>query len=146
MASLIEPSDLAAAVGIERGDLVAVVGGGGKTTSMLLLGRQFTGRTILTTTTKMHPERTGGFPVLWGPSDREVERALADEPTVIVWTRRRDGKAIGVAPERCDRWRDVADLVVVEADGSAGRPFKAPADDEPVVPAPLRRGIAGGFV
>ena len=33
-----------------------------------------------------------------------------------------------------DNWETMADFVLVEADGSAGRPFKAHADWEPVLP------------
>ena len=35
---------------------------------------------------------------------------------------------------RAEGWFDLADHVVVEADGARQRPFKAPAEHEPVVP------------
>jgi molybdenum cofactor cytidylyltransferase len=42
---------------------------------------------------------------------------------------------LGYAPEVVDRLRQPGRLVLVEADGSAHRPFKAPAEHEPVIPA-----------
>ena len=38
-------------------------------------------------------------------------------------------------PQTCDAWFDLADNVIVEADGSRKRPFKAPASHEPVIPS-----------
>ncbi|MFS8544521.1 MAG: putative selenium-dependent hydroxylase accessory protein YqeC, partial [Limnochordales bacterium] len=44
------------------------------------------------------------------------------------------GKLTGVDPRVIGRWRDVADVVLVEADGSRGLPLKAPKEGEPAVP------------
>ena len=54
---------------------------------------------------------------------------------VMVWSRIDEPKATGVDPARCDAWFERIDHVLVEADGSRRRPFKAPADYEPVVPS-----------
>ncbi|MEM7339014.1 MAG: selenium cofactor biosynthesis protein YqeC [Actinomycetota bacterium] len=120
-------------------ELVAVVGGGGKTTTLFAAGQQLAGRVVLTTTTKMGRNRTGGLPVLVAPADADLDAALDAHGTVLVWAEAVDDahgeRAVGVTPEWCDQWFDRADHVVVEADGSRGRPFKAPAAYEPVVPA-----------
>ena len=46
------------------------------------------------------------------------------------------GKVHGYAPEEIDALRraGAASRIIVEADGSAGRPLKAPAEHEPVIP------------
>jgi probable selenium-dependent hydroxylase accessory protein YqeC len=46
------------------------------------------------------------------------------------------GKLIGFAPEMIDMFKssDLFDWILVEADGAARRPFKAPASHEPVIP------------
>jgi probable selenium-dependent hydroxylase accessory protein YqeC len=48
-----------------------------------------------------------------------------------------DGRLAGISTEVADRFAQQADLahIVIEADGSAHKPFKAPLDYEPVVPS-----------
>lgn len=129
---------LATTLGWGSHELLAVVGGGGKTTTLFAAGRQLTGRVVLTTTTKMGRNRTGGLAVLVAPSDDELDNALTTNSAVLVWAEAVDDdhgeRAVGVTPEWCDAWFDRVDHVVVEADGSRGRPFKAPAAYEPVIP------------
>ena len=116
-------------------ELVSLVGGGGKTTALFALGAQLRGAVVLTTTTKMGSGRTGGLEPLLAPSDETLRRALADRQTVLAWRAVSGHKALGVEPNVCDRWFDIADHLVVEADGSRRMPFKAPLEYEPVVPA-----------
>ncbi|MEM7093209.1 MAG: selenium cofactor biosynthesis protein YqeC [Actinomycetota bacterium] len=128
--------ELASALECGDRELVSIVGGGGKTTTLFALGRQLGGRRVLTTTTKMGSERDDGVAVLLDPSDDALGAALDRDPRALVWTDRSGHRADGVAPEACDRWfaTGVADHVIVEADGSRRRPFKAPYPYEPVVP------------
>ena len=135
MAGPIPLSELASALELGPHELVATVGGGGKTTTLFALGRQLGGRRVLTTTTKMGRDRTGGFPVLFGPSDTALLDAVGAGDAVLVWKADGGHKAIGLDPDACDRWFDLVDHVLVEADGAAGRPFKAPRPLEPVVPS-----------
>lgn len=125
---------LAAALGLGDHELVSLVGGGGKTTALFALGHQLGGRTVLTTTTKMGRERTGGRHLLFSPTDPELDAALDDRGTVLVWRAERGHQATGVDPATCERWFSRVDHVVVEADGSRRQPFKAPEAHEPVVP------------
>ena len=145
-------SGLAEALGLGAREHVAIVGGGGKTTLLHALGRQLPGATVLTCTTKMGSAEHRGLPVLLSPTTAEVAAAArsgaggdsASEatggpgappvPGVIVWRAVEGAKAVGVTPEACDEWFQAVDQVVVEADGSKQRPFKAPANYEPVVP------------
>ncbi len=127
---------LVEALGLGERAHVALVGGGGKTTLLHALGHQLEGSTILTTTTRMGHDQAGGFPVV-APDADPVGRA--QEETILVWSRLEEAKtstvkARGVGPEDCDRWASLVDYVVVEADGSRQRPFKAPGPMEPVVP------------
>ncbi len=116
-------------------ELVSLVGGGGKTTALFELGRGLSGTRVLTTTTKMHRAHTDGHHVLFAPTDAELTDALAAHGSVLVWCSDAGEKAVGVDPEACDRWFDLADHVVVEADGSRQRPLTAPNPFEPVVPS-----------
>ncbi|MGI9607434.1 MAG: selenium cofactor biosynthesis protein YqeC [Acidimicrobiales bacterium] len=135
MALEVAPSDLVSSLDLAPRELVSIVGGGGKTTTLFLLGRDRPGRTVMTTTTKMGRERTGGYPVLLDPTEDDLIEALDRDGSVLAWQEATRHKAVGVTPERCDSWFEFADTVAVEADGSRQRPFKAPRPFEPVIPS-----------
>ena len=128
-----------AAEALELGhqSLVSLVGGGGKTTLLFALGRQLPSRTLLTTTTRMGRDRTGGFECLVGPTDADLAAAFAHDDAVLAWRTTDERKALGYSTEEVDRWfaTGVADHIVVEADGARRRPFTAPAPWEPPIPA-----------
>ena len=135
---MVEPialGELASALQLGSHELVSLVGGGGKTTGLFALGAQLDGTVVLTTTTKMGRVRTDGNHVMFDPDDGALSDALARHRTVLAWGGDAGHKAIGVAPEACDRWFALADHVIVEADGSRQRPFTAPNPFEPVVPS-----------
>jgi molybdenum cofactor cytidylyltransferase len=130
-------------LGIGRGDVVAVVGAGGKTTLVYALAAEARGRNwrvLVTTTTHMGtlPEATTG-PLLVesdGARDESIDAALREHGRATILGRRvRPDKLEGLAPERVDALRSRADLVLIEADGARSRSLKAPAAHEPVVPA-----------
>lgn len=127
-------SDVTAALGLLDGGHVAIVGGGGKSTLLHTIGRAMDGATILTSTTKMGTDQSHGLPVLLAPTDSELQDALGRSSPVMVWSDTDDTKALGVAPQDCDRWFSTLGNVVIEADGARRRPFKAPRAYEPVVP------------
>ena len=134
----------AEALGLGRRSLVALVGGGGKTTLLFALGRNLPAPTLLTTTTRMGRDRTGGFPCLIGPTDDELAFALDHDDAVLVWRTTDERKALGFAPTEVDRWfaNGAADHIVVEADGARRRPFTAPAPWEPPIPSASTHVVA----
>ena len=134
----------AEALGLRRRSLVALVGGGGKTTLLFALGRNLPARTLLTTTTRMGCDRTGGFGCLIGPTDGELATALDHHDAVLVWRTTDERKALGFAPDEVDRWfaNGAADHIVVEADGARRRPFTAPAPWEPPIPSAATHVVA----
>jgi len=134
--SPIQLSDVAEAFQVGDHSHVALVGGGGKSTLMHAISGQVAGSVVLTCTTKMGTDQHMGRPVLVAPSDDAVVEAAstAGEP-VMVWSRAEGQKAIGVDPARCDAWFERVDHVILEADGSRRRPFKAPAGYEPIIPS-----------
>ena len=145
--------------GSDTGVVLATLGGGGKTTLLFALAQERAdarsasggggtpgaddGVSVLTTTTKFTvPKAAEGFPTVLATNPLVRTTAIADVrgrglPTVIVAGGRADrGRLRGVEPD----WPaqalgvDGVSFVGVEADGSAGRPFKAPAEHEPVIP------------
>ena len=136
MADPVGLTGLASELGLGAHEHIAIVGGGGKTTILHALGSQLGGSRVLTCTTKMGSSEHRGLSVLFDPGVVEMQEALAErQGPVMVWKAIQGPKAVGVAPEHCDAWFEVVDQVVVEADGSKQRPFKAPASYEPVVPS-----------
>lgn len=126
-------SELASTLRPGAHELIALVGGGGKTTLLRALGRTLPGRVLLTCTTKMEADVVDESTLL-DPTDKELSRALASGSPVVVVGDELGAKVRGVAPEVVDAWFDLADHVVVEADGSRGLPCTAPAPHEPPMP------------
>ena len=136
METMIPLSNIAAGLGLleeNSSHHIAFVGGGGKTTLLHAIGRQLEGKTILTSTTKMGSDQHEGLEILLNPELEEIYNIKAGLP-VMVWKETQSSKAIGVDKKLCDKWFTIVDHVLVEADGSRKRPFKAPAGHEPVIP------------
>lgn len=121
-------------------ELVALVGGGGKSTALFSLGHELADRgkrVLLTTTTKMGRTQTEAVQnVCWSADPESVGASLELPGPVMVVAGGDDHKITGPPPGLVDDWfaGSIADYVIVEADGSNGRPLKAPADHEPVIP------------
>ncbi|WP_297210254.1 selenium cofactor biosynthesis protein YqeC [uncultured Flavonifractor sp.] len=112
--------------------LVALVGAGGKTSTLYALAREGVAagrRVVITTTTHMMPH-----PNLPLTDAVEALPALLEQHPAVTLGQflRPDKLSQAGRPEECLRW---ADLVLVEADGARLRPLKAPADHEPVIPS-----------
>ena len=136
------------ALGITRPAVFATVGGGGKTTVLFALAAEWEaaggdGLTVLTTTTRMTIPREGRtLPLAIGRDDAFRAGALDDIrlrglSSAVVGSGRGDReRVLAVDPSWPRRAVDagLASLVAVEADGSRGRPFKAPAAHEPIIP------------
>lgn len=134
--------DLYDAFALKKGDVVALVGAGGKTSTMFTLGKDAVKRglrTVITTTTRIyHPGVNSGMPVVCAPGGKVLEeagKALGHSWLVVAGAGIEANKIIGVTPELAGDFNGAGfDIVLVEADGSAGRPFKGPGSDEPVIP------------
>jgi probable selenium-dependent hydroxylase accessory protein YqeC len=131
------------ALSVGEGDVVSLVGAGGKTTVLYALATDLRKRglsVVLTSTTNMQlPVTAATTPPLVVVDDEEnwlttVKARLARYGSVTVIQRRiRDDKLEGVDPVMIDPLRSLADCVVIEADGARGRSLKAPARHEPVI-------------
>jgi probable selenium-dependent hydroxylase accessory protein YqeC len=122
---------------VDAGSCVAFVGGGGKTSLMLELAEQLqaAGQTpVVTTTTKIWvPE---SMPLILQDDADELLHALASAGVACFGRHvTPDGKVEGIARESiCALFSQGIGPLLVEADGSAGRPLKMHADYEPVIP------------
>lgn len=143
------------ALGISSGDVAAFVGAGGKSGAILAVAGELTraGMTVLAApTTKMllsEADRIG--PLVTSENDgdlrSEVEAALAEAPAVVagggMLSKNRVG---GLAPERVSSLASLADVVLIEADGSRRRPIKGTAEHEPAIPDDTTLVVAVGNV
>lgn len=135
-------ASLAEALGVGRGDLVALVGGGGKTTAMYRLLRELRERGLraaAATTTKIAAPAEHEARLVLGEEWPELGRhiAAAGPGAVVLGRRLLSGRKVDGIPEAwCSRLiaEGTFDALVVEADGAARRPVKAPEAWEPVVP------------
>ena len=127
--------------------VTAAIGGGGKTTLLRTLGEELAeeSRVLLCTTTKIFPFHD--LPCAMTAEElnslrRELRLMCAGTP--VPGTEKLTAPPVPMA--ELAAWFD---YVLVEADGSAQRPFKAHASHEPVIPAEASQVIcvvgASGF-
>ncbi len=133
---------LGQALGLRKGEVVAFVGAGGKTTALFQLAHDLLAqgqRIVATTTTHMLPPPANEWPLVLtedpGARQAAAAQALAEKGRVFVAARREDeGRLAGVALDDVAALSSLADTVLVEADGARGRWLKAPAVHEPAIP------------
>lgn len=136
----------------ETPGIICLVGSGGKTSLMFQLARELVawGQRVLTTTTTK----------IFSPSfDQSPQTEVTKEPLAWLeanqdWTACRQltlaqsilpqNKLQGFQPETIEAiWASRRfDCILVEADGARGRPLKAPAEHEPVIPKTAHGVIA----
>lgn len=151
--------DLTDALGIGEREVVALVGGGGKTTSMYRICAEaaIRGRFAVASGTARFTEPSGGarVPVLVDEDEGRlldaVRRAQGRHPWVIAAAGH--GSKERLLPISNAMVAKLAEeaavaLLILEADGSAMRAFKAPAGHEPAVPpaATLLVAIVGADI
>ena len=134
------------ALGIEAKEVISLVGAGGKTTLMFRLAKElFLSRknVVTTTTTKILEPAVEETNFLFVDPDeakiKDFVRHHLDRYHHITVAQGRlgSGKLKGISPNLVkDIWSlHGIDTIIVEADGAAGRPVKAPREGEPVIPS-----------
>lgn len=136
--------ELRKALNIQRGDVVAFTGAGGKTSAMTKLARELTmdgWRVLCTTTTKVAvdeleicPAQMSLTPLALRPE--AISRTLTQYGSIFLYHKIQGEKVVGITPEMINALMDTvdSDVILIEADGSRHLPFKAPFDHEPVIP------------
>jgi probable selenium-dependent hydroxylase accessory protein YqeC len=129
----------------DRG-VISLVGAGGKTSLMFKLAHELSvaGASVLTTTTtriyEPRPDQSRCVVVSDSIAELldEARRQIDGHRHISMACHRLpdEGKLAGLTPESVDSiWkRHLFAWIIVEADGAAGRPLKAPAVHEPVIP------------
>ena len=142
------------ALSLKEKSFISFVGAGGKSTLFNRLAEELllkNKRIILTTTTKMFAWQLTPFMekgrLIEGHNEETVRKSikkcfsLENEGgrLVVIGEKIEDKgeeKVSGPPPEWLDKWWEegLLDFILIEADGAAGRPVKAPASHEPVIP------------
>lgn len=117
----------------EAGHIISIVGGGGKTTLMYTLAKYYADRgmrVIAATTT--HIRRPSDHPVA---SDRAGLAELLKKYFIVVAGADAPGNKLKM-PEKMtvSDYKELADVVLIEADGAKCLPCKVPVEKEPVIP------------
>lgn len=136
--------------GLGPSEVVALVGAGGKTTLLRALASAYEREAavpVLTTTTQVWAPGPGDRPCVTAESEEELGKRVRAQlsreggplPRRGLWVGRgvdANGKLEGIPPSWARSLRDVPGVgaVLVEADGAARKPLKAPAPWEPVIP------------
>ncbi len=154
--------ELHVALGVQPGDLVALVGAGGKTSAAWRLLHTLAAAShpvVFSTTT--HVFEPQNFPLLLTPdptTDEVIAGLGAGRALLLAAGRGQVGQAelaahsvypahslklAGLSPQVLDRLAQALPQVtwLVEADGARGRLVKAPAEHEPLIPASAGRVI-----
>ncbi|HET8569831.1 MAG TPA: selenium cofactor biosynthesis protein YqeC [Candidatus Limnocylindria bacterium] len=134
-------STLREALAVGEREVVAFVGAGGKTSAMFRLARELRASgagVVVTTTTRVRVPTDDDVRVIVGAL-AELRRGIAaagDGIPVVAAAETDDGKLAGIGPEAVGVVAAFPGVthVLVEADGAAGRPIKAPREGEPVIP------------
>ena len=111
--------------------IISIIGGGGKTTFLKSISKELFGHKVLTTSTHFFPFDdifTSDF-----TSKEQLAKALEAHPRLVAAQDIGEKKLIEPSLSM-DEIAEVANWVLVEADGSRHLPFKAHADHEPPIP------------
>ena len=139
-------TSLCHALGLTNNGVISLVGAGGKTSLMFGLAREFSssGLSVLTTTTTkiLSPAADQSKHLIISSSPEEIlSRArdmIAHTPHITAASQRmtETGKLMGFSSETIALFQksNLFRWIIVEADGAAGLPLKAPASHEPVIP------------
>lgn len=129
-------------INLERNEMICLVGAGGKTSTMFRLAGELSAKgkkVLVTTTTAIYYPEEGQYDSIVVSEEETADIFLSKDTEGITMLGRRvssEGKLLGVNPLFLDDVfsKGIFDYILVEGDGSKGRPVKAPAEHEPVIP------------
>lgn len=138
-----------------RKECVAVVGAGGKTSTMYRLSRELRGigqKVVITTTTKIYMPDSSSYDGIIISADKDkcidfAEKSVMPGSYAVGKSVLPDNKVEGLDCDLICRMFESAGIshIIVEADGAKCKPLKAPAGHEPVIPqcATVVGGVIG---
>jgi probable selenium-dependent hydroxylase accessory protein YqeC len=133
------------ALALQKGDVISISGAGGKTGLLYTLAREnYLGSGLYTTTTKMFDPRLDAHPFQkiyldWNSSDPPPSTAGSCFAAGEILRSEVAGvkdKVRGLSNKLLENWNSMGSwpILIIEADGAAGKPLKFPSVNEPVIP------------
>lgn len=123
---------LAQMMQIAKHDVISIVGCGGKTSLFYTLAKELKAETVLlSTTTHMYPP-TSDQVDLYINEDHDLS-VLSPGRNYIAGYDQKSQKCKSLSTDDLLRWIQQADVTIIEADGSKGKPLKGYREDEPCV-------------
>lgn len=126
---------------VVRGDVVAFIGAGGKTSALVGLGYELLDlnwRVLATTTATIQVEQLHLIPYAmpYNAVPEQISAALSEYGFVFLYDRIQDGKVYGVPIAKIKHLIDMvdSDALLVEADDAEGMLLKVPLPNEPAIP------------
>ena len=116
----------------EKGHVISLVGGGGKTSLMTAFAEQYAMlgmRTLVTTTTHIGIPEDGSYVTTLS----EMEMRWADGKYATTGHSENEHKLSMLPKEKLKRYMGLADVTLIEADGAKRLPCKVPRAREPVI-------------
>ncbi len=130
------------ALDIARGDVVAFIGAGGKTSTLLNLGHELAEMGWRVTATATHPIAIEQLDLMpYALTTREsmssLSMALGEFGFVFIYDYIKSNLVYGPSSDFISQMLDTvdSDILLVEADSARGLPLKAPLAHEPAIPA-----------
>ena len=120
---------------------IAIVGAGGKTTTLFQLGKLLPGQVWLSTTTHLGTDQMTGADshfIVKSISQDQISDWLKQKSTLLTGDFTPDDRVKGPDENLLEEIMQAAEhhrvSMVIEADGSRSRPLKAPGENEPATP------------
>lgn len=128
---------------IEAKEMICFVGAGGKTSTMFRLSQELSQKNknvLITTTTAVYFPEKKSFDNIIISEQEDIgifDGIIGSGITVLGKAISPEGKLLGVNPKFLNTifLKGMFDFILIEGDGSKGRPVKAPAEHEPVIPS-----------
>ena len=114
----------------EKGHVVSLVGGGGKTTLLYAFARHCAAKGWVLVSPTTHIRQPGAH---YAADEAALAALWAAGQYAVAGVPAEQGKLTVLPPEQLTRWMAQADIVLLEADGAKRMPCKVPAAHEPVL-------------
>lgn len=119
---------------IKKGDIISIVGAGGKTSLLFDLADKLSkkGSVLITTTTKIYkPVENDNFIFIY---PEEMENLSPQDNFIHIYCSKIiENKIHGASFDEINFLKNRFDYILIEADGSAGKPLKGWKNNEPVI-------------
>lgn len=129
---------------IKKGDIISIIGAGGKTTLMFLLANKLKdkGKVLVTTTTKIYNPKEEVNNLELGEEGYKSLKYI-NENGIYAYGKyiNDENKLIGIDVNELEGFKDSFDYILVEADGSKRKDLKAWNNNEPVISSITSRTI-----